>query len=77
MSRRVTITKDKYQWIIHSYFEISMCSLCYFRYPAVQALQALDVTVCKEAKEKADFFRYTLKEVFPYIPKVRSNIFQF
>ena len=39
--------------------------------PAVQALQFLDVIGMKDPSQKAQFFRTTLTEVFPYIPRVR------
>ena len=38
--------------------------------PAVQALQFLDVISMKDPSQKAQFFRTTLTEVFPYIPRV-------
>ena len=38
--------------------------------PAVQALQYLDGIHSKDPKEKAQFFRTTLTDVFPLIPKV-------
>ena len=42
--------------------------------PAVQALQYLDGIHSKDPKEKAQFFRTTLTDVFPFIPQVRSVI---
>ena len=39
--------------------------------PAVQALQYLDGIHSKDPKEKAQFFRTTLTDVFPFIPQVR------
>ena len=41
--------------------------------PAVQALQFLDVIGMKDPSQKAQFFRTTLTEVFPFIPRV--NLF--
>ena len=38
--------------------------------PAVQALQYLDGIHSKDPKEKAQFFRTTLTDVFPLIPQV-------
>ncbi len=42
----------------------------YFSDPAVQALQFLDVIAMKDPSQKAQFFRTTLTEVFPFIPRV-------
>jgi hypothetical protein len=39
--------------------------------PAVQALQFLDVISMKDPSQKAQFFRTTLTDIFPYIPRVR------
>ena len=44
------------------------CVLC--SDPAVQALQFLECLNCKETNQKAQFFRTSLVEVFPIIPKV-------
>ncbi|TRY61045.1 hypothetical protein TCAL_08271, partial [Tigriopus californicus] len=41
----------------------------YFSDPAVQALQFLDVISMKDPSQKAQFFRTTLSEVFPFIPR--------
>lgn len=41
----------------------------YFSDPAVQALQFLDVISMKDPSQKAQFFRTTLTQVFPYIPR--------
>lgn len=41
----------------------------YFSDPAVQALQFLDVISMKDPSQKAQFFRTTLAEVFPFIPR--------
>merc|ERR1719150_479858 len=41
----------------------------YFSDPAVQALQFLDVIGMKDPSQKAQFFRTTLTEVFPFIPR--------
>ena len=38
--------------------------------PAVHALQFLDVINMKDSTQKSHFYRNTLKEVLPYIPKV-------
>ena len=38
--------------------------------PAVQALQFLDVISMKDPSQKSQFFRTTLTEVFPFIPRV-------
>ncbi|KAJ9585872.1 hypothetical protein L9F63_020485, partial [Diploptera punctata] len=46
----------------------------YFSDPAVHALQFLDVINMKDPTQKSHFYRNTLKEVLPYIPRV-SNIF--
>ena len=46
----------------------------YFSDPAVQALQYLDGIHSKDPKEKAQFFRTTLTEVFPLIPQVSFQI---
>ena len=37
--------------------------------PAVQALQFLDVIGMKDPSQKAQFFRTTLTQVFPFIPR--------
>lgn len=41
--------------------------------PAVHALQFLDVINMKDPGQKTNFFRNTLPEVLPYIPRV-SNV---
>lgn len=41
--------------------------------PSVYALQFLDVINMKDPTQKAHFYRTTLKEALPYIPRV-SNI---
>ncbi|XP_046681827.1 SCY1-like protein 2 [Homalodisca vitripennis] len=41
----------------------------YFSDPAVQALQFLDVINMKDPTQKSHFYRNTLKEVLPYIPR--------
>ena len=43
-----------------------------FSDPAVQALQFLDVISMKDPSQKAQFFRITLTQVFPFIPRVRN-----
>jgi hypothetical protein len=40
----------------------------------VHALQFLDVINMKDSTQKAHFYRNTLKEVLPYIPKVSDVI---
>ena len=49
----------------------------YFSDPAVQALQYLDGIHSKDPKEKAQFFRTTLTDVFPFIPQVRFENLNF
>ena len=44
-----------------------------FSDPAVQALQFLDIIGMKDPSQKAQFFRTTLTQVFPYIPRVKHN----
>jgi hypothetical protein len=41
--------------------------------PVVQALQFLDVINMKDPSQKAHFYRNTLKEVLPYIPRVGGS----
>ncbi|XP_075230291.1 SCY1-like protein bma [Lycorma delicatula] len=41
----------------------------YFSDPAVQALQFLDVINMKDPTQKSHFYRNTLKEVLPYMPR--------
>ena len=41
----------------------------FFRDPAVQALQFLECIESKDTNQKAQFFRNSLVEVFPIIPK--------
>lgn len=41
--------------------------------PAVHALQFLDVINMKDPTQKAHFYRNTLKESLPYVPKVRCT----
>jgi hypothetical protein len=41
--------------------------------PVVQALQFLDVINMKDPSQKSHFYRNTLKEVLPYIPRVGGN----
>ncbi|XP_046394764.1 SCY1-like protein 2 isoform X2 [Ischnura elegans] len=41
----------------------------YFSDPAVQALQFLDVINMKDPTQKSHFYRNTLKDVLPYIPR--------
>lgn len=42
--------------------------------PAIQALQALDVLLMKEPNQKSTFYRTTMMEVLPYIPRVSHNV---
>ena len=46
-----------------------------FRDPAVQALQFLECINSKDTNQKAQFFRNSLPEVFPIIPKVGECIY--
>ena len=48
----------------------------YFGDPAVQALQFLDVISMKDPSQKSQFFRTTLFEVFPFIPRVSVQPWQ-
>nr|XP_040582110.1 SCY1-like protein 2 [Lepeophtheirus salmonis] len=41
----------------------------YFSDPAVQALQFLDVIGMKDPSQKSQFFRTTLTDVFPFVPR--------
>jgi hypothetical protein len=41
--------------------------------PVVQALQFLDVINMKDPSQKSHFYRNTLKEVLPYIPRVGGS----
>lgn len=41
--------------------------------PAVHALQFLDVINMKDPGQKSQFYRTTLKDILPSIPKVRNN----
>ena len=45
----------------------------FFSDPAVHALQFLDVINMKDPSQKTNFFRNTLPEVLPYIPRVSST----
>ena len=49
-----------------------VASIGYFADPAVQALQFLDVIAMKDPSQKSQFFRTTLTEVFPFIPRASS-----
>ena len=62
-----------YSVLIHKSY-ISSGSILTFSDPAVQALQYLDGIHSKDPKEKAQFFRTTLTEVFPLIPQVSFQI---
>ncbi|KAJ8668715.1 hypothetical protein QAD02_010378 [Eretmocerus hayati] len=46
-----------------------LSSLKYFSDPSVHALQFLDVINMKDPTQKAHFYKNTLKEVLPYIPR--------
>ena len=59
--------------LIHKSCTISV-SILISSDPAVQALQYLDGIHSKDPKEKAQFFRTTLTEVFPLIPQVSFHI---
>lgn len=48
--------------------------ICY-RDPLVHALQFLDVSKLKDLMQKEHFYRTTLKELLPYIPKVEKTIY--
>lgn len=50
--------------------------LYYFSDPAVHALQFLDVINMKDLPQKVNFYRTTLKEVLPYIPRVSLQVFR-
>ena len=61
-------------------YYIHMLTKLIFSDPAVQALQFLDVISMKDPSQKAQFFRTTLTQVFPFIPRVslkvlKSNFF--
>jgi hypothetical protein len=61
-------------WKNSSHFKESTNVQFDFRFdsdPAVQALQFLDVISMKDPSQKAQFFRTTLTDIFPYIPRVR------
>ncbi|XP_023289663.1 SCY1-like protein 2 [Orussus abietinus] len=47
----------------------ALSSFSYFNDPAVHALQFLDVINIKNQSQKAHFYKNTLKEVLPYIPR--------
>nr|CAD7409483.1 unnamed protein product [Timema cristinae] len=42
--------------------------------PAVHALQFLDVINMKDPTQKSHFYRNTLKEVLPYVPRVPTEL---
>lgn len=46
----------------------------FFRDPFVHALQFLDVSKMKDIHQKEHFYTTTLKELLPYMPKVRVNL---
>lgn len=43
--------------------------------PAVHALQFLDVINMKDPTQKAHFYRNTLREVLPFIPRVSDFLY--
>lgn len=42
--------------------------------PAVHAMQFLDVINMKDPTQKAHFYRTTLKDVLPFIPRVSNQV---
>lgn len=59
-------------WLKDSFSNLvfSRCHFCCFSDPTVHALQFLDVINMKDPTQKSHFYRNTLKEVLPYIPRV-------
>ena len=63
-------------WVPYAREEINIAnisvsfSVLLFSDPAVHALQFLDVINMKDPSQKTNFFRNTLPEVLPYIPRV-------
>lgn len=51
--------------------------LILFSDPAVHALQFLDVINMKDPTQKAHFYRSTLKDALPFIPRVNNFFFHF
>ena len=50
-----------------------VATIGYLADPAVQALQFLDVIAMKDPSQKSQFFRTTLTEVFPFIPRASMH----
>lgn len=48
--------------------------ICFHSDPAVHALQFLDVINMKDPTQKTHFYRSTLKDVLPYIPRVSRKL---
>jgi len=46
----------------------------FFQDPFVHALQFLDVSKMKDLHQKEHFYTTTLRELLPYMPKVRANV---
>jgi len=46
----------------------------FFQDPFVHALQFLDVSKMKDVHQKEHFYTTTLRELLPYMPKVRANV---
>lgn len=49
----------------------------FFRDPLVHALQFLDVSKMKDVCQKEHFYTTTLRELLPYMPKVRASFVTF
>lgn len=47
-------------------------NLCFYSDPSVHALQFLDVINMKDPTQKAHFYRTTLREILPFIPRVST-----
>lgn len=61
---------DIFRELIFKKYIFSKSKQYIFSDPAVQALQFLDVISMKDPSQKAQFFRTTLTDIFPYIPRV-------
>lgn len=46
----------------------------FFQDPFVHALQFLDVSKMKDVHQKEHFYTTTLRELLPYMPKVRAYV---
>ena len=55
------------------YVCVCVCFYPVYSDPAVHALQFLDVIAMKDPSQKSNFFRSTLPEVLPYIPRVSGR----